>query len=338
MAGRRTPDDHGVNRQRRTAILPLLLVGAVGCGMVLPKPGVWLDQQRWAGQSVSSWLIALIFFVYGLRLPSSAWRPRAGWLAPASAALVVNLLLGPLAGLAVAAAVGAGEALTLGLLAMSSVPPTLSSGIVVTDHAGGDALAALFLTLLLTFTGLLVMPIILSWTLRLGLDLALPIWPFARRLAGLVLLPLIAGRLGQSLLGKRPLPGGLDMIPSLCVALVVYLPVSRHAGALLGLRLREWFGLGGTALAVHLLLLAAAAAAGRVLRIPRANRIALLFVASQKTLPLAMAVLAALAIPEGKRALLPQATVVCVVFHFAQVLLDSALALALSGLRRPLLR
>jgi predicted Na+-dependent transporter len=239
--------------------------------MALPAPGAWLDQQRWAGQSVSSWLIALMFFVYGLRLQPSAWRPRAGWMAPASAALVVNLLLGPLAGLAVAAAVGAGEALTLGLLAMSSVPPTLSSGIVVTDHAEGNALAALFLTLLLTFTGLLVMPLILSWTLRFGLDLALPIWPFARRLAGLVLLPLIAGRLGQSLLGKRPLPGVLDTIPSLCVALVVYLPVSRHAGALLGLSLREWFGLAGTALAVHLLLLAAAAAAGRVLRIPRAT-------------------------------------------------------------------
>jgi len=309
----------------RGAVLPILLLAAVAAGLAFPGGGSWLDRQRGLGLPVQSWLIIAMFFVYGLRLRWNEMRLSSRWLLLASAALVVNLGLGPLVGLAVATVGRLSEGFFLGLLAMSCVPPTLSSGIVVTENAEGDVYLALFLTLLLTFAGLPILPLTFAGTLRVGLHLSFPLWPFVRRLAGLVLLPVLAGRLFQGFRRNRPLPGWVDLIPAVCVALVVFMPVSRNAESLLGLRLSEFLLLLGTSLAVHGLLLAASAVAGRVFHASRPEWIALLFVASQKTLPLALTALAALDLPPSGRPLLPQATVVCVIFHFSQVLFDSAI-------------
>ncbi len=313
----------------RGAMLPVFLLAAVAAGFLFPGVGAWLERRNRIGLSVQSWAIVVLFFVYGLRLQWAQWHIPRRWIPLAISAVVINLLLGPLVGLALAVAWRMHGGVLLGLLAMSCVPPTLSSGMVVTESAEGDVFLALFLTLLLTFAGLAIMPLTLAWTLRLGVHLSFPLGLFARRVAGLVLLPLLVGRLFQFFRRGRLFPAWLDLVPSLCVALVVFMPVSVQTEALRGLRTLDFLQILGATVSVHLLLMGAAAVVGKVLSASFQERVALFFVASQKTLPLALTALAALGIATPYSAMLSSATVVCVVFHISQLLLDSACAIVL---------
>ena len=72
---------------------------------------------------------------------------------------------------------------------------------------------------------------------------------------------------------------------------------------------------------IHLLLLGLnSLAAVKILQLNPEDAKALLFVASQKTLPVSLAVLTGLHQDTGN------AIIVCLLFHFIQLLIDSALA------------
>ncbi|MCI5168446.1 MAG: hypothetical protein D3903_20735 [Candidatus Electrothrix sp. GM3_4] len=71
---------------------------------------------------------------------------------------------------------------------------------------------------------------------------------------------------------------------------------------------------------VHFLLLGINSQAAKLFKLNPEDSKALLFVASQKTLPISLAVLAGLHQDTGN------AVIVCLLFHFVQLLVDSMLA------------
>ncbi len=119
---------------------------------------------------------------------------------------------------------------------------------------------------------------------------------------------------------------GLDYLPSSGIIILVWMTVSRYAAPIKQQSWATLLTLASACLLVHVLLLLASWGVTRLLRLPAGRAKALVFVASQKTLPLALAVLLLLPVGLVPPAMRGAATIVCVIFHFSQIILDSLIA------------
>ncbi|WP_344956467.1 bile acid:sodium symporter [Zobellella aerophila] len=299
-------------------LLPLGLCLAFGAALLLPAPGLWLNEQ-----GLLPWLVALIFLVNGLQTRLQQLRPEPGFGRTLLMGALINLLLSPLLGWLIYAFSALDDSLRLGLLVMSMVPPTLSSCVVLTRISGGKASWSLFLTLGLNFIGIGTIPFVLS--LLVGSSLQLSPWSLLQTLVNIVLLPFIGGlllRLWCPPLGARP---WLGLVPTLSVIVTSWITLSSSQQALYLLSADALLTLSAWSLLLHLALLLLCLSGGRLLRLALAERRALLFTASQKTMPVAVSVLVGLGSASGA------AVVSCILFHFLQMLFDSLLASRIKG-------
>lgn len=304
--------------------LPVGLVLALLISWLEPAPGTALQQM-----GLAPWLVITIFLVNGYQANLKQF-PRGRAVVPLAAiAIAISLLISPLLGLAIASGLGLPAAAALGLVAMATVPPTLSSGIVVTQLAGGDVVKALFLTILLNLLGIFTIPFMLHLTLgSAGLVEVSPL-PLLKQLLLIVLVPFLLGMGLKSLVRIPPRHWLLKYLPSSCVITTVWISASASSETLRALDLSLFLLLVVGALAVHGTLLVLCGAAGAMRGMERGERLALLFTASQKTLPVALGVLA------GMNQLVGLAMVACIIFHFLQLMLDSMIASRLAPARAP---
>ncbi|WP_426414831.1 bile acid:sodium symporter [Aestuariirhabdus sp. LZHN29] len=297
-----------------------LLLAFVGA-LLVPGPGQWLEQQ-----GAVRWMVVIIFLLNGYQTRLQGVPTVAGYGRLIVLAVVINLLLAPWLGWLVVNLLPLSLAVSIGVLVMAVVPPTLSSGIVMTRMAGGDGAAALVITVLLNLLGVFSIPLLLSWTMgRAGLVEVSP-WPLLQSLALLVLVPFV---LGMALRRWRELPvptALLAYVPSLCVIGTAWMLMSRSQQTLLAVAPLEMLWAAMASLLVHAALLGLCYGVGNRWISDKGRQVALLFTASQKTLPVAISVMAAMAIgAEAGIALL-----CCILFHFLQLLVDSMLASRLS--------
>lgn len=301
--------------------LPAGLVLAIVLALLAPQPGSTLN-----GTGLVLGLVPLIFLVNGYQTRLDRLALRRRFVGVLAFGVVVGLLLSPFLGLGAALLLGLPASAALGLVVMASMPPTLSSGVILTENAGGHTLWAMLLTILLNLAGIFTIPFVLGLTLELGGEVAVSPWPLLARLLTVVLLPFVLGALLRRLL-RRPAPGWVRYVPSACIIVTVWMSMSASSATLFELTAGAFALVVLGALLVHGSLLLLCAAGGRGLRLAAGERIALLFVVSQKTLPVAIGVLTALNAP------IAGALVVCIVFHFLQLMLDALIAARLR--RRP---
>jgi sodium/bile acid cotransporter 7 len=295
--------------------LPVGLVLALAVAMVFPAPGAALHLM-----GVVPWMVVTIFLVNGYQI-NLRELPRASSVAPASVvAVLISLLISPLVGLLVVSLFDLPPDIALGLVVMAAVPPTLSSGLVMTQVARGNAPKALFLTILLNLIGVFTIPIMLQLTLgSAGLVAVSPLLMF-KQLALLVLVPFTVAAVVRALVGRPSRHWLLRYLPSACVVTTVWASASASSDMLraldFGLFLLILIGAG----AIHGLLLLLCWLARYLYRPQRDEWLALLFTASQKTLPIALGVLAMMHHSVGA------AMMACIVFHFLQLFVDSLIA------------
>ena len=301
--------------------LPAGLVLAIVLALLAPQPGSVLN-----GTGLVLGLVPLIFLVNGYQTRLDRLALRRRFVGVLAFGVVVGLLLSPFLGLGAAVLLGLPASAALGLVVMASMPPTLSSGVILTENAGGHTLWAMLLTILLNLAGIFTIPFVLGLTLELGGEVAVAPWPLLERLLTVVLLPFVLGALLRRWRG-RPAPGWVRYVPSACIIVTVWMSMSASSATLFELTAGAFALVVLGALLVHGSLLLLCAAGGRGLRLAAGERIALLFVVSQKTLPVAIGVLTALNAP------IAGALVVCIVFHFLQLMLDALIAARLR--RRP---
>ncbi len=130
----------------------------------------------------------------------------------------------------------------------------------------------------------------------------------------------IEKRTGRNLSEKTSVSPYWSYVNSSCVALVVYSSMASSRDAFSGLVLMDYARILAAVSLVHLLLLAINARVGKTLQLSAADNKALVFVTSQKTLAIALAVLANVQFNTGS------AIIVCLMFHFFQLFVDSFLA------------
>jgi sodium/bile acid cotransporter 7 len=287
----------------------------------------WPDQLAPAtGRIWQRPIVAAVLFLMALPLEArTMWqavrRPQAVLLAVA-----INFGLLPAAAWLVAGWLRLDD-FRIGLMVAASVPSTLASAAVWTRRAGGNDAIALFVTMITNVSCFLVTPLLVfAGTGRRGSLKQAPAEMIAE-LALICVLPVVVAQLGRLappvaawasrrklLLSNAAQCGILSIVLVGAVKAgleIRKLPPSEAVGP------ANWVGMLAAVLGVHLAMLAAGHLLGRVLGIPREDRIAVGFAGSQKTLMVGIHIASAF----GGLAILPM-----VAFHVGQLLVDTLVA------------
>lgn len=295
--------------------LPTGLLLAFALSWLLPAPGLALQQ---AG--LIPWMVVIIFLVNGYQTLIGGIPFSGALLRSALSAILISLLISPFLGQAIALLLALPAGAAVGLVVTATVPSTLSSGIVMTQLAGGDGVKALFLTILLNLLGVFTIPFLLPLVLNNVGSIELSPWPLLEKLILIVLVPFLLGMMGRRVIQRSPRHWLIRYLPSSCVIATVWMSVSASSQTLQEISPTLLVVIVAASLLLHGTLLLLCLASRKLLASERGEWIALLFTASQKTLPVAVGVLAALNQPVGV------ALVVCILFHFLQLFVDSMLA------------
>jgi len=267
-------------------------------------------------------VIFFIFFFSGLALDAGLLRKGLGDFRASLAALTMIFLISPLVALGFHYLPLDIQILS-GLFLVAVMPSTLSTGVVMTNAAGGNMAHALFITILANGLAVFTIPLVLSLLLAtLGDARSIQIDKAAimLKIAWLVLVPLIAGVTIQCSARKwvAPLRRKANLINQVLVLFIVWIGMCQSRAALLA---------GGRAIipiaavtgGFHLLLVLFALAFSKFLAIGPGRRESVIFMGSQKTLPLSV-ILQVTLFPEFGLAL-----AVCVVHHVLHLIMDAYL-------------
>jgi sodium/bile acid cotransporter 7 len=294
-------------------IFNVLLAAVVVLGLLWPAPGLAVEPLRRE-------LVIAVMFLMSLTLPAERLRRAAGNVRGLGACFGVGYVVLPLACGLLAGALYAGQpGPRAGLVVLGALPCTLASATVWTRLAGGDDALALTYTVLSNLLSVALVPLYLL--LFLGEALPVPAGRLFADLAIVVLAPVAVGQVLRRLLGPRVDRGkpAISIVARGLVLTIVLVAVSKMAAEV---RARP-LTVGQLALLAAVLHAAAlwlgSALAGRLGR-PRAERIAVGFAGSQKTLFIGV-FLAGEYFPEAPLALLPVTA-----YHVIQLVIDTAAA------------
>lgn len=295
--------------------LPVGLLLALLAAMLYPGPGTMLQQL-----GLIPWMVVTIFLVNGYQINLNLVPRGRKLLAASAVAVAINLLVSPFIALMLVSALALPVGVATGLVVMATVPPTLTAGIIMTQIAGGNVPKALFLTILLNLIGVFTIPFMLHLTLdRVGLVPVSPL-PVLTQLILIVLIPFVVGTGLRSVTRIPSRHWLLRYLPSSCVVGTVWMSASASSETLQAFDVTLLLLILVVALGVHGALLLLCWLARYLYRPDPGELIALLFTASQKTLPIALGVLAIM------QQALGAAMVACLVFHFLQLIMDSMIA------------
>ena len=300
-------------------ILPTGIILALIISLVYPQAGIILKQLR--GVEIS---VIVIFLIYGYTHNFREFNYGYGFIKNLLIVLITSLIIAPFIGL-VTANLLLYPAAGLGLIVMSSMPPTLSSGVVITETAKGNTILALSLTIALNLIALFSVPATLS--LILSSTNAIEISPVDLfiKLLILVFIPFIMGTLIRKSTPKLSSNNYLRLIPIFCIILAIWICMSISSSTLKEINLQTLILIVISVLFVHTILLIINYILGSYIKADLPDKKAIMFLGSQKTLPLAAFILT----------ILPQinatALIVCIIFHFCQLLLDSIIASIMSS-------
>ncbi|MFF2188489.1 bile acid:sodium symporter family protein [Streptomyces sp. NPDC058155] len=299
----------------------LALLGTVALAALLPASGTAADV---AGGATTG-AVALLFFLYGARLSTrealdglKSWRLHLTVLA-------CTFLVFPLLGLAARGLVpfALTPELYSGLLFLCLVPSTIQSSIAFTSMARGNVPAAICAGSFSSIAGIVVTPLLAALLLGGGANGFSP--DSLLRIVAQLLLPFVAGQLlrrwvGGFLTRHRTLLGRVDRGS---ILLVVYTAFSQ--GMVAGVWNRVTPGRLGALFAVEVVLLAAMLTiswyGARRLGFDRADRVAIQFAGSKKSLAAGLPMASVLFGAQASLAVLP-----LMLFHMLQLVVCAMIA------------
>ncbi|KAI3778385.1 hypothetical protein L2E82_07635 [Cichorium intybus] len=310
--------------------LPLALITGVTLGLINPSLGCLAHRYHVAKFSPFG-----IFFLSGLTLRSEeitaaveAWPVGLFGLAsillltPLFSKIIMQLHLQP-------------QEFVTGLALFTCMPTTLSSGVALTRLAGGNSALALAMTVLSSLLGILIVPFSISKLIAGGVGTSIPADQLFRSLIVTLLTPLILGKAFREAFkgvavfsdNNRKLLSSLNAI---LLSLVPWIQVSRSRSLLLMVKLEVFLVAVIMGALLHLALLGFNYLSIKILCTvtggsnsvfaKKENSSALLLVASQKTLPVLVAVVDQLGGTFGESGFL---VLPCVAAHLNQIIMDS---------------
>ncbi|CAN6452504.1 unnamed protein product [Victoria cruziana] len=312
--------------------LPIALLSGISFGLSNPGPGCLAHKY-----SLSKFSTFGIFLISGLMLrDAEIAAAKEAW--PAGLFGVVSILFfTPLASQLVLKLQLTPQEFVTGLAIFCCMPTTLSSGVALTQLVGGNAALALSMTVISNLIGIMIVPFTLSNFLAAGTGVSVPSGQLFRSLILSLLLPLILGKaIRNSIVGvakfvdqNRQL---FPILSAVLLSLVPWIQISKSRSLLLMVKPTIFLVAVGMAALIHLAFLLWNALAIQGLNIAfgndesvftkKENARAVILVASQKTLPVMVAVVEQLGGAMGEAGLL---VLPCVAAHINQIIIDSFL-------------
>lgn len=171
----------------------------------------------------------LIFFIQGLQLKGGALREVwTSWRLHA-ACQIANFVLAPWIFVALERIFGwwiIDDSLRMGLIFLGMLPTTINSAITMVSMTGGKVASAIFNSSLSNILGVFLVPVWVNWWMTLSGQVKLDLTPVFLKLMGLILLPVVIGRMCQPLLRRTKLLPSADWLKRLSlwlIFLIVYL-------------------------------------------------------------------------------------------------------------------
>ncbi|KAI3833390.1 hypothetical protein MKX03_029587 [Papaver bracteatum] len=315
-----------------TNFLPLALVSGVALGLVNPTLGCLAHQY-----SVSKFSTFGIFLISGLLLRSEEIGAATEAWPAGLFGLVSILLLTPFFSKVILQLQLVPQEFVTGLAVFSCMPTTLSSGVALTQLAGGNTALALAITVISNVIGILTVPLSISKFIADGVGVSVPTKQLFKSLVVTLVVPLVLGKVSRDCFkGVSEFVDQnrkkLSMLSAILLSLVPWMQVSRSRSLLLMVKPTMFLIAIGIGMVSHLILLAFNTVAVQSLSVAtggkdsvfskKGNARALIIVASQKTLPVMVAVVEQLHGALGESALL---VLPCVAAHINQIIIDSFL-------------
>lgn len=312
--------------------LPLALVGGVALGIANPTLGCLADSY-----SLSKFSTFGIFVISGLTLHTGEIIAAADAWPVGIFGLVSILLFTPYFSRVIMQLQLQPQEFVTGLAIFCCMPTTLSSGVALTQLAGANSALALAMTVISNLLGILIVPFSISKFIAYGVGVSVPTKQLLKSLVLTLLIPLILGKIfRESFKGVADFVDNnrknLSKISAILLSLVPWMQVSRSRSLLLMVKPTVFLGAIGMGILMHLILLAfnylsvkslsTLSGGSQSVFSKKENAIAVLLVASQKTLPVMVAVVAQLGGALGESGLL---VLPCVAAHLNQIILDSFL-------------
>ncbi|KAI3470605.1 hypothetical protein Pfo_027268 [Paulownia fortunei] len=312
--------------------LPMALVSGVVFGLANPRLGCLADTYYLSKVSTFG-----IFIISGLTLRSDEIGAAAEAWPVGLFGLASILLFTPLFSKIILLLKLQPQEFVTGLAIFSCMPTTLSSGVALTRLAGGNSALALAMTVISNLLGILIIPFSISKFVAAGVGVSVPTERLLRSLVLTLLVPLILGKVARELSkgvadfadGNRKL---LAVISAIFLSFVPWIQVSRSSSLLLMVKPSIFLVAVVMGVLLHTVLFAFNALVIPSLSIisggskspfaKKENVSALLLVASQKTLPVMVAVVEQLGGALGESGLL---VLPCVAAHLNQIIIDSFL-------------
>ncbi|KAI3799622.1 hypothetical protein L1987_34921 [Smallanthus sonchifolius] len=322
----------GPDQPARNNFLPLALIGGVALGLANPSPGCLAHRYQLSKVSTIG-----IFIISGLTLRSEDISAAAEAWPVGLFGLVSILLFTPNLSRIILQLHLQPQEFVTGLALFCCMPTTLSSGVALTRLAGGNSALALAMTVTSSLLAILILPFSISKLIACGLGASVPTGKLFKRLIVTLLIPLILGKaFRESFKGLADFADNnrklLSMISVLLLSLVPWIQVSRSRSLLLMIKPAAFLLAVMMGMLLHLILLSfnaisirclcALSGGSKSIFAKRENSTALLLVASQKALPVLVAVVDQLCSTFGESGLL---IIPCVAAHLNQIIMDSIL-------------
>ncbi len=293
------------------------LVTIIDNSGITTNPGLWLKNNN--GPDT---VIVLIFLLSGLALHPKQIRDGLTDVKGTATALIIIFILAPLIGLCFTI-FPLETGTILGLLLVSVMPTTLSSGVVMTGASGGNMAHALLITIIASSLAVVTIPVVFGWLLEFTGDsrvIEIARLPIMIKIGTLVLLPLVAGTVLRIWFEPvlKPLLPYTGICNQIGILMMVWMALCAGRDAIVE-------ELGGIMLIMvivfsyHLLLLISGFLITRLAKIGKGKRESVIFMGGQKTLPLSVILQVSL-FPEYGTAL-----VVCVAHHIVHLIMDAYL-------------
>lgn len=307
---------------RRVDPFVAAILTALAAGLVLPVP----DGARGAVDGVATAAVAVLFFVYGARLPTREVWDGLRNVRLQGGILVSTWVLFPVLGIVTAWAVEpvVGPALAGGVLYVSLLPSTVQASVAFTSVARGNVAGAVCGATVSNLLGMVLTPLLVLWLM--GSETASVGMSGVGDVLLHLLLPFVVGQLIQPWVGAwiRARRWIAVYVDRGAIVLIVFSSVSGAAGvgafgAVSAAGIAALLGVSTLMLAV---MLAATWYGGRVAGLARADRIALLMCGSKKSLATGLP-MAAVLFPA---AVAGTVAVPLIIFHQLQLIVCAVIA------------
>ena len=294
--------------------LPVGMVAAIVLSFIYPEIGIKLKKLI-----SSNPFIILIFLVCGWRTKFGEMKFDRKFLRNFIFCGLMALIISPLIGLGLGKVMCLDEAAILGLIIIACVPPTLSSGIVMAETAGGNILLAMMMTVVYNLVGVVTMPLVISTLVAGNSEIDTKPLKMFIDLVLLVLLPFFVGWAIQKF-AKLKSPAWMGYVPSSCVILLILGFFSGARDKFLSYDIKLLLIAVAAGVLLRVIFLAAFYYGGKLLKMDRADRIGAMFTAGSKSLTIALTMLAIIGAGDST-SIIP-----CMVFYALQSIIDSSLA------------